>query len=79
MAISNNIKNLPRADKFISGDKIIIQEPAAGIKLIDFDNIYVTSDQINFLPQIESNYTEFLDLLSYSTLNLQFLSATEKN
>jgi hypothetical protein len=76
MAISNNIKNLPRADKFISGDKIIIQEPAAGIKLIDFDNIYVTSDQINFLPQIESNYTEFLDLLSYSTSNLQFLSAT---
>jgi len=76
MAESNNIKNLPRTRQFGPRDKIIIQNPRDGLQLLDYENIFITSNQINFLSEVENNYTGLLQLNDLNTLSIELLSST---
>jgi hypothetical protein len=58
-----NILNLPRTDNFIPGDKMIIERNSL-FYLIDYDNIYITADQINFSIDVDTNYENSLLLVS---------------
>lgn len=59
------INELPLSQDFIPGDKIIIGREEEGY-LIDFDNLFVTTDQISFQQDIRNDIKQVTDLDQYS-------------
>lgn len=59
------INELPISQDFISGDKIIIERDSS-VYLLDYDNILISSDQITFLNEVNSDINQVTELNNFS-------------